>query len=147
MDGNFKAYTKSKRFDADDTPLTDGSCFFPKWTEWNSYCEANKELPSVSLDCGQVYQSRLKAKKDRGDCPAYDKMHTVTAHRGRAVSGLCSVVCARHGIFTPLGTVDLEKGEKFVVLIHAFRLQLTFQQHVLPDGPLLGEVSRSKSRS
>jgi len=48
MDGNFKAYTKSKRFDVDDKPLTDGSGFFPEWSEWNKYCESHKELPSVS---------------------------------------------------------------------------------------------------
>lgn len=113
LDGNFKAYIKAKRFDANDTPITDGAGFFPPWKDWARYCEQFQTLSSVSFQLRCI--ASTDSLKDGGTCPSYNKMHTITAHRGRFVSGLSSLVCARHGIFIPQGTVDLEKGETWVV--------------------------------
>ncbi|KAH7099136.1 hypothetical protein BKA62DRAFT_673696 [Auriculariales sp. MPI-PUGE-AT-0066] len=105
IDGNFKAYGRLKPFDEDDLPFTDGSCFFPKWETWRQYCAEFDSSTSES-----------------GTCPAYDKMHAMAAHSGKTVSGLCAIVCARHGIFAPLGMVDLHKGEKYSRMDHCWAM-------------------------
>ncbi|KAI0310578.1 hypothetical protein OF83DRAFT_1227861, partial [Amylostereum chailletii] len=40
-------------------------------------------------------------------------------HKGRDVSGIVSVACADHGCWLPVGTVNLQKGEKQVNVDYA----------------------------
>ena len=117
LDGNFKAYIKAKRFDANDTPITDGSGFFPPWSTWHEFCSRFNGTSSVSPLVSRISKAHAysqQCSQDGGTCPSYNTMHTITAHRGRFISGVASLMCARHGTFVPQGTVDLDKGETYV---------------------------------
>lgn len=45
-------------------------------------------------------------------------MQNVAKFKNKDVSGVFAVQCARHQFFEPSGMVDLQKGERWVILVH-----------------------------
>ncbi|TFK59425.1 hypothetical protein BDN72DRAFT_780779 [Pluteus cervinus] len=97
MDGNFRLQRLNKRQDPDDVALNNGTGCFVKYDEYREY------LKGVSPSEEDSTCAHLQAVK----------MQNSIKFKNAVVSGVISVQCARHGIYMPKGTADLEKGEAY----------------------------------
>ncbi|THH18987.1 hypothetical protein EUX98_g8857 [Antrodiella citrinella] len=94
VDGNFQQNSKHKRKDDNDFPLTEGAAYHAHEGAFTKY------------------QATLSAEAaEKSTCQDFVAMG-FRRHWGN-VSGVVSVVCARHMFVTPCGTVDLQKGERY----------------------------------
>ncbi|OJT09417.1 hypothetical protein TRAPUB_10785, partial [Trametes pubescens] len=96
-DGNFVLSQHDKKFDPKDVSLFDGAAYFPDNAEYQDFLKGSKD--DADLDCETETCSEFKAGKTR--------------YTGKAISGVITLCCARHGFALPCGTVDMTEGEKY----------------------------------
>ena len=73
----------------------------------------NKDVNQVRYD-GMKRRLALTGSvlQENGPCPSYDRIHKIHSMSNRRVSGTSAVSYIRHSIFSAMGMVDLELGEK-----------------------------------
>lgn len=123
MDANFKLKQKERGFK--DPELSNGL----------AYMVADKRLQDHLSDCADKgiveevtptfrARSRLTVSPQASTCgPNFHAVNQAYTKgcQGYAVTGVACVDCARHGFKRPNGTVDLQKGERYVYLPSLFR--------------------------
>ncbi|KDQ09688.1 hypothetical protein BOTBODRAFT_190901 [Botryobasidium botryosum FD-172 SS1] len=99
IDGNFRLQLKKKKGEPTDFHLRDGLGYFRASEKYKEYIDS--VLTTVDIQTSTCHGFKA------GDILREGKFKDVI------VSGLVSVVCARHGFFWPQGSVDLQKGERY----------------------------------
>ncbi|KDQ05717.1 hypothetical protein BOTBODRAFT_77692, partial [Botryobasidium botryosum FD-172 SS1] len=97
MDANFRAQQKDKTNDPADFHLHPGAAYFREDSAFREYLAAVGDEHEASTCSGFKALNVLRAGR----------------YKNTLVSGILSVVCARHSFFRPNGTVDLQKGERY----------------------------------
>ncbi|KAL6300781.1 hypothetical protein BKA93DRAFT_739915, partial [Sparassis latifolia] len=99
MDGNRGLVRKHKNSSKHTQALSDGVGYFPNNQRFHEYLK--KAVDDYEVDLYTCYNLTFFKKT------------------GLDVTGIVSVVCSRHGLFLPQGTVDLQKGERFANVDYA----------------------------
>ncbi|KAK7025437.1 hypothetical protein VNI00_015965 [Paramarasmius palmivorus] len=113
MDANFKQKARLRPNDAQDPPLGPG---FACTVDHETY------LPEV-----------LKHTKDQDEishCVAFSAVYSANTKKSKGLraTGIGSVTCARHEVFRPNGTGDLQKGERQINMDWLFLSAIMFCQ-------------------
>ncbi|KDQ07225.1 hypothetical protein BOTBODRAFT_120331 [Botryobasidium botryosum FD-172 SS1] len=101
-DGNFRAVQKDKISDPADVHLRPGAAYFREDKAYHEYLASVGDEHEVS----HLQPSTCTGLK-AGDVLREGR------YKNTKVSGVFSVICARHGFFRPDATVDLQKGERY----------------------------------
>ncbi|KDQ06493.1 hypothetical protein BOTBODRAFT_90682, partial [Botryobasidium botryosum FD-172 SS1] len=104
MDANFRAQQKDKTNDPADFHLHPGGAYFREDSAFREYLAAVGDEHEVC--CTTACAST---------CSGFKALNVLRAgrYKNTLVSGILSVMCARHSFFRPNGTVDLQKGERY----------------------------------
>ncbi len=115
-DGNFSLYHKASA-GKPDAALTDGKAFFPPDEKYNEYVSKIVfDKPDVSLSPVWMFgQDDLMVSQAKACYTSRVLQAMHLKQEGKDITGIVSVVCSRHGFFFPQGTVDLQKGERYVI--------------------------------
>ncbi|TFK62135.1 hypothetical protein BDN72DRAFT_777467 [Pluteus cervinus] len=103
IDGNYALKLLRKRSDAKDRPLNEGNGYFVPDEPYKLY------LQHAGTSSDQSTCAHLRAVRQQN----------VSKFKNTVYSGVVSVQCARHCMYTSQGTVNLEKGEAFCRLDYA----------------------------
>ncbi|KAF8593513.1 hypothetical protein BDV93DRAFT_461014 [Ceratobasidium sp. AG-I] len=119
-DGNFHLVRKNKSFDEHDTCVSDGMQYFVDQDRYKDHLTRIQD---------SAYANNTKEASCNNHTAAKD---TWVRLAGLAETGIGAVICARHSIFMPGGTVNYFKGER---LVFTYRLHcLSFTSCVLNVG-------------
>ncbi|TFK60905.1 hypothetical protein BDN72DRAFT_904576 [Pluteus cervinus] len=99
LDGNFRLQRthSNKRRDADDVALLDGHAYFVNDPKYKAYLQG-VDPSSENSTCAQLRAVRMQNN---------------LKFKNAAITGVICIQCARHGLYSPHGTADLEKGEAY----------------------------------
>ncbi|TFK60799.1 hypothetical protein BDN72DRAFT_744711, partial [Pluteus cervinus] len=114
-DGNYRLQRMHKREDPDDVALNNGHAFFVQDDEFKEHIKNMTSETTEDSTCAHLRAHRLQ---------------DIIKFKNAVISGVVSVQCARHGFYSPNGTVDLEKGEAYARTDYALSGPLTEAQHL-----------------
>ncbi|KAI0276987.1 hypothetical protein BC826DRAFT_928106, partial [Russula brevipes] len=109
MDGNFSAQHLASRVPENNVNFTDGLGYFSKSDDYSKYLKSSKD-DQVTPEC---HSHRAAGNTGKSRDPKYD------------IKGIASCACARHGLFSPGGTANIQKGERQVNMDYALSQTMT----------------------
>ncbi|KAI0040003.1 hypothetical protein FA95DRAFT_1503466 [Auriscalpium vulgare] len=105
-DGNFQLHQHMKKMDLDDVAFTRGGGYYVDDVEGSNFLKIMDNDPESS--------------KETSTC---NKFFAINGKRldGKRITGVVSLVCAPHGMIMGSSTVDLTKGERYILSsLHLF---------------------------
>jgi hypothetical protein len=118
MDGNFSAQHLASRVPENNVNFTDGLGYFAKSDDYENYLKRSKDdLVSEILRISFLFfTNEMQNNWKAPECHS----HRAASNSGKSrdpkydVKGIASCACARHGLFSPGGTANIQKGERWV---------------------------------
>ena len=103
-----------KNSNPDDHSYWQGRGYFTDEEEFGKYMQKVGTIPTEVSDAVRCNRMMTDPRSQKSSCnkfAAVDDQHKSKFH-GIDVSGVCMVLCARHGLVAPHGAVDLQRGER-----------------------------------
>ncbi|KAI0277315.1 hypothetical protein BC826DRAFT_976643, partial [Russula brevipes] len=112
MDGNFSAQHLASRVPENNINFTDGLGYFAKSDDYANYLKRSKD-DLKNWKTPECHSHRAASNSGKSRDPKYD------------IKGIASCACARHGLFSPGGTANIQKGERQVNMDYALSQTMT----------------------